>query len=106
LRFVDIGAGKTLRDLTMAETAKSIALGWTWLDSAKPTSAPSFALQRFTPPDAETGAMQALTDAVVLTTASDNNARIVSTGINRLLAVWSTPKHDLYAMPIDLNACP
>jgi hypothetical protein len=63
-------------------------------------------LQRFGPPDAQTGAMQAITDAVDLTSDSADDARIVSTGKNSVLAVWSTLEHDLYAMPIDFNACP
>jgi hypothetical protein len=102
--ILDIGATKNLRDLTMAQTAKSVALGWTWRTTASKAS--SFTLQRFGPPDAQTGAMQAITDAVDLTSDSADDARIVSTGTNSLLAVWTTLEHDLYAMPIDFNACP
>jgi len=97
--FVDIGAGSSIPNLTMAQAATSVALGWT-------TSASTFTFQRFGPPDAQSGAMQAITDAVTLTSDSSNNARIVSTGPNSVLAVWSTPKSELYAMPIDFKSCP
>lgn len=104
--FVDIGVGNSLRDLSMAHAAGSVALGWTWTGPSASVKTPStFTLQRFSLPDAKTGVMQAITDAVDLTKESTDDARIISTGPNSLLAVWSNGS-DLYAMPIDFNSCP
>lgn len=104
--FVDIGAN-TIRGLTMAQAGESIALGWTSIANSKPVTSPSsFTFQRFGPPDAQTGAIQAITDPVEVASDSADDARIVSTGPNSVLAVWSTLERKLYAMPIDFNACP
>jgi hypothetical protein len=72
-----------------------------------------FRLQRFKLPDATTGAAAPITDALEIVSAhATYDVRIVRTGPYRLLAVWadgrngSDSRHDLYAVPIDLQSCP
>lgn len=97
----------------MAQTNNSLSIGWAQaLGVVGLDGSHRFRFQRFTQPDAVTGAVRPITDAMDIVAAhAQSVVSLVSTGPYRLLAVWSDGRpndstHSIYAVPIDLHSCP
>jgi hypothetical protein len=100
-----------LDSVTLTQTKNSVAIGWAQVDGNGTSD--RFRFQRFTQPNAVTGAVTPITDALDIVAAhAGYEVSLVQTGPYRLLAVWSDGReandttHSLYAVPIDLKSCP
>lgn len=107
-----VNAAHNISYVALAPGASStVAVGWTERSAAGTSY--TYQVRRFNVPSG-TGKLSALTTkvAVVPTNSvptTDQPIALVSTGTYSLLALWSDNRGgaaDLYAAPIDLEACP